>query len=284
MRPAASVIVPSYARPAALAECLRALANQSVPNLEIIVVDDGSPEPLAPVCDAFEAVRCIRQENAGPAAARNHGARMASGSFLAFTDDDCRPRPDWMAGLIAAHGGALERLVGGRVENGLAENPFAMASQDLCDFLYDWFGAAEGTMPFFTSNNIGCSRERFLSLGGFDQTFPLAAAEDREFGLRWREQGGELIYSEAAVIDHFHPLTLRRYWRQHHNYGRGAYHLHKVLDTRGSNTPRREPLSFYIALVLGPIRRRGIRGFCGSGLAVLSQMAMIAGYSAAARR
>src|SRR6056297_123893 len=144
--------------------------------------------------------------------------------------------------------------------------------------------AAEGTMPFFTSNNIGCSRERFLSLGGFDQTFPLAAAEDREFGLRWREQGGELIYSEAAVIDHFHPLTLRRYWRQHHNYGRGAYHLHNVLDTRGSNTPRREPLSFYIALVLGPIRRRGIRGFCGSGLAVLSQMAMIAGYSAAARR
>lgn len=283
--PRSIIVVPSFNRPEALRSCLEALTAQNDTDFEVFVVDDGSTEPLEPVCNAFEGVRCIRQENAGPAAARNRGASAADAEFIAFTDDDCRPRPDWLSGLRAVHGGVDGRLVGGRVENGLHDNPFATASQEICDFLYEWFGSSTQGMPFFTSNNIGCSAKRFAELGGFDETFPRAAAEDREFGIRWRETGGELTYAPDAIVDHFHGMTFRRFWRQHANYGHGAHHLHAVLSARGSTMPKVEPAAFYAGLVAYPLRRRGlIRGLAPSALAVMSQAAMVFGYLTYGRR
>jgi GT2 family glycosyltransferase len=279
--PASSIVVPSYARPEALRACLAALAAQDDPDREVVVVDDGSTEPLAPVCAAFEGVRCIRQENAGPAAARNRGAREARGTFLAFTDDDCRPRSDWLSALRRAWGGDERRMVGGRVVNGLPRNPYASASQALCDYLYHYYGAASGEAPFFTTNNCGVSREGFEALGGFDETFPLAAAEDRDLGMRWRDRGGSLAYAPEAVVDHHHALTLRRFLRQHANYGRGARHLHLVLDARGAEQPKVEPPRFYAGLLLWPLRRRGVAGLGGTVLMGLSQVAMVRGYAAA---
>ena len=283
--PDAAIIVPSYNRPEQLQRCLQALTRQDHPNYEVIVVDDGSATPLAQVCETFAPlVRCIRQQNTGPAAARNRGALSTKASFIAFTDDDCIARPNWLSALQAAHAGHASRLVGGRVENGLPGDRYASASQSLCDFLYDHFGAKSGEMPFFTSNNMALSRAGFEKLGGFDKTFPLAAAEDREFGLRWRENGGENHYAADAVIDHFHAMTLRKFWRQHSNYGAGAHHLHKVLTARASSQPRREPLRFYLDLLAWPIRQRGFTGVGQTALMGLSQAAMVNGFARAARR
>ena len=279
--PATSVVVPSFGRPAALRACLEALMAQDDPDREVVVVDDGSPDPLAPLCEGLPGVRCVRQDNAGPAAARNRGAREARGAFLAFTDDDCRPRPGWLSALRRAWGGDPRRMVGGRVENGLPANPYAAASQALCDYLYDYYGAAGGEAPFFTTNNVGVAREGFERLGGFDESFPIAAAEDRDLGLRWRDGGGVLRFAPEAVVDHHHPLTLRRFLRQHANYGRGARHLHRALDRRNAEQPRVEPPRFYAGLVLWPMRRRGVRGLCGSVLMGLSQVAMVRGYARA---
>lgn len=280
----ATVVVPSFNRPTRLAECLGALAALRPPpgGFEVVVVDDGSPSPLATVCAPFEPlVRCLRQPNRGPAAARNAGAAAARREFLAFTDDDCRPEPGWLGALIARHGGVPGRLVGGRVVNLLEVDPFASASQSLCDFLYEWWGAEAGTMPFFTSNNLGGLRADFLSLGGFDETFPLAAAEDREFGLRWRDRWGDLAYAPEAVVGHRHAMSLRGYLRQHANYGRGARHLHRLLDAKGDPRPRVEALRFYLALVAHPLRR----GRLGqSALMLLSQVAMVGGYVMEGRR
>ncbi len=139
-------------------------------------------------------------------------------------------------------------------------------------------------MPFFMSNNMGCNREKFAGIGGFDETFPIAASEDREFGMRWREQGCDLIYAEDAVIDHFHAMSFVSFWRQHSNYGAGAHHLHQVLDARGSGRPRREHLKFYRDLVLGPLRRSGVAGIAAATLMGLTQVAMVNGYARAARR
>lgn len=279
--PASTVVLPSYDRPEALRACLAALAAQDDRDHEVVVVDDGSAQPLAPICEAFPGVRCIRQENRGPAAARNRGAREARGRFLAFTDDDCRPRPDWLSSLRRAWGGDDRRMIGGRVVNGLPGNPYASASQALCDYLYDYYGAERGEAPFFTTNNCGVAREAFHRMGGFDETFPLAAAEDRDLGMRWREEGGVLLYAPDAVVDHHHALTLRRFFRQHANYGRGARHLHHVLAARGAEQPRMEPPRFYAGLVLWPLRRRGLRGLPGVALMGLSQFAMVRGYAAA---
>ena len=280
-----SVVVPSFNRPETLRQCLIALLAQQGDGIEIVVVDDGSPEPLEDVCQSVsQDIRCIRQANAGPAAARNRAVAEATGRFVAFTDDDCRPRPDWIRHLRAAHDGTAMRLVGGAVTNMVARDIWADASQELWEFLYDHFGATEGNMPFFTSNNMGCARDDFLTLGGFDQTFPLAAAEDRDFGMRWRDAGGALHYAPGALVDHHHAMSLRKFWRQQSNYGRGARHLDGVLDARGARGPKRQPAAFYRDLLLYPIRRHGLRGLPLAARFALSQAAVTAGYAAYRRQ
>lgn len=277
--PKATIVVPSYNRPDRLADCLDALTAQTVEDIEIVVIDDGSPDPLYATCQPFGSrVNCIRQSNAGPAAARNRGAEVAQSSFLAFTDDDCRPSPDWVQRLLIAHAGDPSRLVGGRVVNGLPENRYSDASQELCNFLYDYFGAARGTMPFFTTNNMGLSRNAFLRLGGFDRSFRRAAAEDRDFGMRWAEEGGQLHYAEDALVTHFHSLTFRRFLRQHANYGAGAATLHRVVRKQNRGQPRFESLGFYLRLITWPITRRRPRRIDLSALMVVSQVAMVHGY------
>ncbi|MEL7104748.1 MAG: glycosyltransferase [Pseudomonadota bacterium] len=277
--PSVSIIIPSYNRPDRLRRCLDALTRQDGGPYEIIVVDDGSPDPLAPICAAFgDQVRCLRQDNAGPAKARNTGARASRAEVLAFTDDDCQPEPGWVTGLLARHAGQKDALVGGHVVNLLTDNIYSASSQTLCDFLYDHFGAAEGTIPFFTSNNMACDRQRFLDLGGFDETFPLAAAEDRDFGMRWGEAGGRLVYAPEAIVGHAHEMTLARFLRQHSNYGKGARHLHKTLDKRGSDALKFEGLRFYTRLLVYPWESRQRGRLAQSVLMVVSQVAMIGGY------
>jgi GT2 family glycosyltransferase len=281
-----AVVIPSYGRPDRLSSCLAALARQEGGPYRTYVVDDGSPEPLEPVCAGHPWVRYIRQKNAGPATARNAGAaaaRAAGAGFLCFTDDDCRPHPGWARALVSAQGGEVRHLVGGRVLNALAENVYSSASQSLADYLSEYFREAGGILPFFTSNNIGCSTDLFEELGGFDQSFPLAAAEDRDFCVRWRDRIGPLVYAPDAVVDHAHPLTLRRFWRQHANYGRGARHLHRIMASRGDGRRRREPAGFYAGLLLHPLRARRPAALAQSALMVVSQMAMVAGYAAERR-
>ena len=283
--PGFSVVVPTYARPDRLAQCLNALASLDYPReqFEVVIADDGGAPPAAACAAPFEGrlnLKVLRQENAGPAAARNLAARTAVQPFLAFTDDDCTPRPDWLAAFgrgFVQHPGAL---LGGRTVNALRGNIYARSSQQLVDYLYDYYGAASGDAPFFTSNNMALPREAFLGLGGFDQSFPLAAAEDREFGMRWRERAGPLRYVADAVVDHAHPLTLRRFWRQHANYGRGARHLARVARTGGVSRHKVEPPRFYLGLVSYPLTQaRSASALAGSGLMALSQVAMSWGYA-----
>ena len=102
--PAFSVVVPTYERPASLARCLDALAAQTLDHdrFEVIVVDDGSAEPPRAVVARAAAsidVRLVEQANAGPATARNAGAEASRGRYVVFTDDDCRPDPEWLSAI-----------------------------------------------------------------------------------------------------------------------------------------------------------------------------------------
>lgn len=282
--PEIAVIIPSYNRPVQLDNCLQALMAQDTDDFEVVVVDDGSPRPLQDICSKYgDKVRYIWQENSGPATARNNGARNTVAPMIVFTDDDCRPRPNWLTKLKTAHDQQTDRLVGGLVVNALTDDPYASASQALSDYLYQYFKADQGNMPFFTSNNIAMSREGFEKLGGFNQSFERAAAEDRDFGLRWRDCVGSLVYTQDAIVDHYHEMTLKKFWRQHCNYGAGAYRLHQLLDERKSDQPKREPLSFYWGIVAWPVKTAGFSASNLSVLLAVSQFAMVFGYSSAAR-
>ena len=115
-----SVIIPTYSRLRALRQCLAALRAQDFPaaGYEVIVVDDASPSPVSPLAPELETGLTLTllhtPHNQGPAAARNLGAQHARGHWLAFTDDDCIPAPDWLSSLrrtLDSHPGCA---VGGR--------------------------------------------------------------------------------------------------------------------------------------------------------------------------
>ena len=92
MEPLISVIVPVYRVEAYLERCVESLLEQTYENLEIILVDDGSPDGCPAICDACmrkdPRVRVIHQANAGLSGARNTGIDAAEGAYLAFVDSD----------------------------------------------------------------------------------------------------------------------------------------------------------------------------------------------------
>ena len=258
-----SVIVPTYNRPDSLRECLRALTSQDYPRdrFEVIVVDDGGESSPAPVVDALRSqlpVRLITQSHGGPARARNFAARAARGKFLAFTDDDCRPHPSWLARLAVALERARDCIVGGRVVNGLPDNPFSSTSQMIADIVYAHYNADPQNARFFSSNNIAMAADSYRSIGGFDEGFVILACEDRELCDRWRAQGRRMIYERDAVVEHAHVLGLFGFLRQHFTYGRGALHFHRIRAARASGRMRQE-MSFHLHVrnwLAHPFRRR----------------------------
>jgi GT2 family glycosyltransferase len=206
---------------------------------EIIVVDDGSPQPVVPpeaTTPAGPTIRIIRQPNAGPSAARNRGVAEARGELIALTDDDCLPTPGWLESLVAAYRQSPDPLVGGITFNGLTDDVFATTSQMIIDLVYEHFNADEAAAYFLTSNNILCSRAAYSELGGFDTSFPRAGAEDRDFCDRWRASGRLLRLAPTATLEHRHAQNLKQFLGLHYRYGRGAYLYQAKRRLRGTGT------------------------------------------------
>lgn len=279
-----SIVIPTYNRPERLAECLRSICalDYDPQRFEVIVVDDDSPQfdrvqrAVEPFIRQID-LRLLQQPHAGPAAARNLGASAAKHDYIAFTDDDCRTDPQWLAAFerqFAQHPG---RLLGGRTINALSDNACAAASQALVSFLNEYY--MKKGAPFFASNNIALARQTLERVGGFDLRFPLAGGEDREFCARYLVAGCQLTYAADAVITHYHALTLKRFLRQHYNYGRGAYCYRKVHVARGGSEVRFEPLGFYASLIGYPLTAEGIHQRGRVTLLMLaSQFANVTGY------
>ena len=279
-----SIVIPTYNRPERLEQCLESIARLDYPSnrFEVIVVDDGSRISLEPIAVKFEdciSINLIRQSNAGPASARNTGAAAAQGDYLIFTDDDCQPHPDWLKTLTQAIKDFPNTLIGGHTINALPNNLYSSASQLLIDYLYDYYNQQKEEATFFASNNFALPRKLYQQLEGFDTSFPLAAGEDREFCDRWLHQGLKMHYAQAMQIHHAHTLTLASFWRQHFNYGRGAFYFHQVRSQRQSQPIKVEPLTFYFRLLAYPFfKKQGWRSLNLSILFFLSQVANVAGF------
>jgi GT2 family glycosyltransferase len=276
-----SVIVPFFNRLASLSDCLASLSRLRYPldRFEVILVDDGGErraDDLVSRCRERFQVRLLRQEHAGPAAARNLGASHASGAWLAFTDSDCMPAEDWLDRLSAALIAAPDHAVGGRVVNTLP-SIYSIASQWQADYLTSFLTSAPGRRSFFTTNNFALPRESFLSVGGFDASFRNAGGEDREFCRRWLRRGRQLLWEPEAVVHHAHRLTWGAFCRQHFHYGRGAWRYWSG-DEEGCRFPP-EQARLYLDLILKPLSVRPLRrGVAISCLQAASQVAIAAGY------
>jgi GT2 family glycosyltransferase len=277
-----SVVVPTYERPAQLATCVEALARLDYPRerFEVLIVDDGSARPPLDVVEQFRDaldVKLLEQtKNAGPAAARNLGARHARGEFLAFTDDDCEPERNWLRAFASRFAEEPARIVGGRTVNALAESLYSETSQLIIEVVYAHFNRDATDARFFASNNFAVHAGSFRAVGGFDETF--RTSEDREFCARWRSRGLGLTYEPRAVVRHSHRLTHGSLWHQHFSYGRGALRFHRARAAQG-DAPFKPDADFYTSLLRAALARTP-KGKAAQLTALLlwSQLANAAGF------
>ena len=266
-----SIVVPTHNRPSTLRRCLAALAAQrGVGIVEIVVVDDGSTA-AAEVADAVASqplAKLLRCTAAGPAAARNAGARAATGAFVCFTDDDCEPEPEWAARLVRALTAGTD-AVGGATVNGRPGDPFVETSELIVRALQVSTHERLSGKVFIPSNNLACRREMVLE-HPFDEGYRTAAGEDRAWCARIAAAGLRLALEPAAVVAHRPQLGFAGFWRQHLRYGRAAYHFARTTPGRDWHEPR----EFYIDLV-----RAGARaGFACLLLVLVAQAATITGF------
>ena len=212
LQPFFSIVIPTYNRPKELTACLESLTRLDYPRdcFEVVVVDDGSKMSLDAVIAHFQKqlnLTLISQANAGPATARNTGAKYAQGEFLAFIDDDCTPATNWVKALANRFATTPDCMVGGQTIDALPNNPYSTGSQLLVDYLYQQYNADLYQAGFLASNNMAFPATAFRNLGGFDTSFPLAAGEDREFCDRWLARGNKTIYAPEVLIYHAHHLN-----------------------------------------------------------------------------
>lgn len=252
--PRVSVIVPVKNRRAMLRDLLDALAAQTLADHEVIVVDDGSSDGSAEEALADAAagrpVRLLHSGGAGAYAARRVGAAAARAPYLAFTDSDCLPCPEWLARGVAA----LD--AGADVVNGLTlpERPAGALERTM----------GSGPEGLYPTCNVFYRRAAFEAVGGFD---PGAAArfgfrpgspaqrmgfgEDTLCAWRVRRAGGRAVHVPEALVHHrvlapdFAELV-RRAWmmrafpalvREVPELCDGPLLRHRVLLTGGRRLP-----------------------------------------------
>ena len=191
-----SVVIPTCDRLESLGACLGRLApeRQRLPetDYEVIVTDDGrrlSAEVM--VRERYPWAAWTRGPCRGPAANRNHGASLARGRWLAFTDDDDEPHQDWLV--------AFSEAIEGMREPAILEGRTSTVSERIGPFQE---APVNETGGYLWSCNFAIRAEEFRRLGGFDEGFPAAHLEDVDFLRRARQAACEIVFVPAAVVMH----------------------------------------------------------------------------------
>jgi len=247
--PKVSVVIPTFNRKEKLKHTLKSLSYQtcSKNRYEILVVDDGSTDGtdsfLKRAKKEIPNLSYFRQQNKGPAAARNLGIGKSDGEIIFFTDDDCIVPRDWIEKFIHMYERHLEVAgVGGYLEaneDTLKTNIFARYESYMSRTAYrtdrgEYIGSFE--CPAGGTCNMSYRKSVLEEVGGFDETYPVAAGEDADLKLRICLNGHKLAYVPVKVI-HIQDYGAQRFIRQNIARGVGeAYFLKRwsgVLSDRG---------------------------------------------------
>ena len=296
----------SYNGARTLGRCLDALATQTVRDeLEVVVVDDGSTDGTAELARAYDVVLVVHEENRGISAARNSGISASRGEVVAFTDDDCAPRADWVGRLLAPYARSEVAGVGGatsvaRVETWVHRylaiyNPLAPLEVELAtsaSLLFRlalylrrmWSVPTTGearAVYSFPGANMSFRREVLDRVGGFDPEMRFGG-DDEHICRLVRELGPRSVlwFVPEAEVLHDYVGTLRDVWRRNSAYGRG--HARAFL----SDPSKRWPILFPApAVALGSLAmlRSGSVARRAAAVVALSQVLFPQGLLAAAR-
>lgn len=200
-RPLFSVIVPSYERPDHLDRLFACLSAQKERDFEVICIDQSKIAWAGAQKDWGFPLTYVHTAVRGAVKARNAAGELAVGEILAFTDDDCEPRPDWLshARLILATPGVVG--IEGKVESDHANDEHWRPVTNVA-----FVGLGFMTANLLVRNDV------FQALDGFDLSFDEPHfREDTEFGWRMQEVGG-VPYGEDVRV--FHPAHRRDHERE----------------------------------------------------------------------
>jgi glycosyltransferase involved in cell wall biosynthesis len=201
-----SVIVPTYNRLNLLTKAIESIRNQTYDGYEIIVVDDGStdgtPDYLA---TAGNEVKWLRQENKGPAAARNLGAAKATGAYLAFLDSD----DVWLPWVLATlHEVILQHkepsLICVRTMEFEGSMPDIPRNEFMTESSRDFLETA-CSPSFVGSGALVVKRSVFERIGGFDER--ITVGEDLDFFLRAGLESGFVRIVSPIMLAYRRHMT-----------------------------------------------------------------------------
>ena len=212
-----SVIVPVYNAEKYIDNLLHALRNQDFPenNYEIIIVNDGYTDntysKLMGWNKEIQNFNIISIPNSGPGVARNKGAEIAKGKFLAFTDVDCIPPSDWLK----------------KIHEEFEKNPeicivYGAVSSNIRGKLLPFFITFDVKGEYISPSNMAIKKECFTLLNGFDPSFSYLA-EDWEFTYKVKEKGIKIKYCEDIKVYHPHRYqeikfgirNAKKWWETH---------------------------------------------------------------------
>ena len=200
-----TVIIPTFNRKESLLELLDALAHQSCSpdEFDVIVVDDGSTDGTSAAVRRVShpyRLNILAQENSGPGGARNRGAAMAEGDFLAFTEDDVRPDPLWLERAAAwLRADPTIDVLEGRT----------ISADDRSNIRrFDRAG-----IPSFIPCNLFIRRSEFIQSSGYDSAFYDRVThryfrEDADLGFRLLDAGARVELAEDVIVAH--PLQFTK--------------------------------------------------------------------------
>jgi len=255
----ASVVVPAYNAEKSIGQCIKAVQAQSFKDFEIIVVDDGSSDRTAEIVKRFKGVKLLQQQNAGPAKARNNGAKAAKGEIVVFTDSDCVPTMEWLEEMLKPFSDAIVVGVQGRyktkqgslvarfIQLEIEQRYEKMLKHEFIDFIGSYAAAYR--------------QKVFEGMNGFDTSFPIASGEDTDLSFRIHKAGHRMVFNPKALVFHSHPESLLKYikvkffrafWRMK------LYRKHKKKTVKDAYTPQTVKLqtglffAMLAALIAGP--------------------------------
>ena len=223
-----SVVVATFNRKALLLSLLRDLGAQTqMPkgSFEVIVVDDGSQDPVKREAIALEVpyrLQVIEQENAGQAAARHRGLELAKGDIIVIVDDDMTLPPDFLRAHIRAHERGLD-VVMGAIKPAPDASSMPVFERWHARQLVRWadvISSGKATLrgADLATGNVSFKRALYFDVGGFDRA--LKRSEDRELGIRFEKAGAKLgMSSEAFTINGTDHTRLDVWLERSHLYG-----------------------------------------------------------------
>src|SRR6266571_2191250 len=204
--PLVSVIIPTYNRAGIISQTIDNIFQQTYRNFELIIVDDGSTDDTQSKLRQYgDRIRVVKQSNAGPAVARNHGARLARGEIIAFQDSDDLWKPTKLERQVTLlqHDRSISCCLCSvlmRMDNG---NPLTSFDHSLVRFREDqgiWLNALDVlTTRFILFNQAAAIRRNaWEKVGGFRED--LKYLEDYDLPLRLSLEGPWAFIKEPLVI------------------------------------------------------------------------------------